>query len=622
MNQIITEIGGRLLSAAQNYNRIPSRLIPPNSYFDPQQHDLQRRDNLTKSLRSYNDLDSWQQAVYRLVRDKHDCLVNISPAGGKTKPIVFAWQDTFGNDRQHDSILWITPTVQLANQVFHVDLKESLLNRISRWRIGDGSEFPTQLLPPQIQHIIYQYHRTNGQNLKLDAEQVNILNHWLTHTAMVLKAGGGSQGELSANTIVAVCTYEYANDIIVKQRPKIVVVDELQQYYPIEKKNEESTQNEASALMNIFRNTPKESVLILLTGSQNCKTSEEIVKCINTYFGRNLTIYPPNCRVENNPPGNRASISIVPFNKMSSQKDRIEIIKNAVRNRDAGNCMILFSAKGTNPEFIFQNALFPIAKQLSIILPKRSIKQVCSVEIPENKDLYRDNRFDNSNFKLNPNSIDYNYYHPQDNIHPNRVSLSNATRIIRGRPEDPLNMAYQLDNMLSNGVMPGEYEGSSQSAPHDRFLAECILCGFAYLGNGRMKGFRMHNDDIMLVQNLFKQGRIYFLLATDMIGVGTTLTIRKLYLPDLNKFKSPEIPYGKIDDSSLVQLINRVGRQTSVAATIYCQPDDYQKIYTMMNLNPAESVSPALAPNMLSPLENKSLPLIDKVKMILMMLRS
>ena len=600
IKNLIHEIGGLVLHNPQPQFRAPRLPISIPSIHGVE---LQQQPSFTKRLNSRQDLDPWQQHLYDMVINRQDVLVNVNPAGGKTKPVVFAWQDSFADRPDFDKILWITPTIQLANQVFHVDLKEALLDRIKKWTNDPSTKFPTHLLPPQIQHLAANYQ--NANQVHLTHEDVNALNTWLMGTAMVLRAGpassGGGIGDITPNTIAAVCTYSYAPNILEKQRPKIIVIDELQQFVPIEAQGDNDKQ--AKDFLNILRLLPKSSILVLLTGSMNGETSEQIIQFINKHFGRNLKLF----HVGNDLASNRASIVIEPHTKMKTPQDRIDIIKQCIRTHDAGNAMIMFSSKNTETEFLLKNAIFPIAKRLTMELPQRSIEQVCGVSPGD------DFKTDRMPFALNYNAVD-----PGQIDH---MSLSDATARIKGDPEDPRYMASYLKYMLSQNV-PTErpLPGHDMPALPDPFLAKCILCGFGYLANSSIKNFRMHNQDIMLVQNLFKQGKIYFLLATDMIGVGTTLTIRKLYLPDLNKFKGPTLPYGQIDPSSLVQLINRVGRQPQVAATIYCNPKDYTTINTLLRSDPMSEVTPALFGHNTSAIE-QNLSLIDRVRMVLNTIR-
>ena len=324
IKNLIHEIGGLVLHNPQR--QFPAPKLPISI---PSIHgvELQQQPSFTKRLNSRQDLDPWQQHLYDMVVNRQDVLVNVNPAGGKTKPVVFAWQDSFSEHPEFDKILWITPTIQLANQVFHVDLKEALLDRIKKWTNDPSTKFPTRLLPPQIQHLASNYQ--NASQVHLTHEDVNALNVWLMGTAMVLRAGpassGGGIGEITPNTIAAVCTYSYAPNILEKQRPKIVVIDELQQFVPIEAQGDNDKQ--AKDFLNILRLIPKSSILVLLTGSMNGETSEQIIQFINKHFGRNLKLF----HVGSDLATNRASIVIEPHTKMKTPQDRIDIIKHCVR---------------------------------------------------------------------------------------------------------------------------------------------------------------------------------------------------------------------------------------------------------------------------------------------------
>lgn len=607
-DELLQEIGGRILTPRDpGFNsRLP---IPIPTYNGLE---IQSRPSYGHSISSVNDLAPWQQRLYQMVRDRKDVLVNVNPAGGKTKPIVFAWQDSFGHDPEHDRILWITPTVQLANQVFHVDLKEALLDRIKKWTSGANTRFPTQLLPIEVQAAIARSRNAStAADVKMSSNDVNALNHWLSGTALVLKAAGTGIGNISQYTIASVCTYPYAVEFIKKQRPNIVVIDELQQYTPIlpsDPSNKDKLK-EAQSFVSILREIPRTATLVLLTGSMNAKTTDQIIDFINKHFSRKLTAFSPNGNEGS--AANRAYIHIEPHTKMKSQSDRLEIIKHGINNKEEGSCMIMFSAKSTDPQDIYANGIFSIAKRLTLMLPQRSIKQVFGVDPTENisHDMQR---------------IAPHPYAMNQNRDQQYMSLSAATARIKGNPEDPEYMASYLAYMLNHDKMEfgSQYAtDESKESRADPFLAKCILCGFGYLANGGKRSIRMHNDDIMLVQNLFKQGKIYFLLATDMIGVGTTLTIRKLYLPELNKFSGQYIGNAHVDSSSLVQLINRVGRQTSVAAHIYCNPEDYIEINRLLRQDPKSEVDPAIFGNGSSNIE-QSVSLVDKVRMVLNTIRS
>lgn len=66
---------------------------------------------------------------------------------------------------------------------------------------------------------------------------------------------------------------------------------------------------------------------------------------------------------------------------------------------------------------------------------------------------------------------------------------------------------------------------------------------------------------------------------------------KHIYLPNLNK--PSDGSFGAIDSSSLIQLINRAGRDNSILpnAFIYCTLKDYPRIDTAVKSKPNEFVS-------------------------------
>jgi replicative superfamily II helicase len=93
----------------------------------------------------------------------------------------------------------------------------------------------------------------------------------------------------------------------------------------------------------------------------------------------------------------------------------------------------------------------------------------------------------------------------------------------------------------------------------------------------------------MTIQKLFREGKIYVILATDSLGIGANVLARHLYLPGLEKFDSGG--FSPLDTSSLIQLVNRAGRDPSHAkipyANIYTRLKDFNRVKDMFEGDPA-----------------------------------
>lgn len=75
------------------------------------------------------------------------------------------------------------------------------------------------------------------------------------------------------------------------------------------------------------------------------------------------------------------------------------------------------------------------------------------------------------------------------------------------------------------------------------------------------------------------------------LGIGANVLCQHIYLPNLDK---PEAGgFGPIDDSSLIQLINRAGRDLKLVpnAFIYCTTKDFARIDKAVKSSPEFFVS-------------------------------
>jgi hypothetical protein len=75
--------------------------------------------------------------------------------------------------------------------------------------------------------------------------------------------------------------------------------------------------------------------------------------------------------------------------------------------------------------------------------------------------------------------------------------------------------------------------------------------------------------DTKIIQNLFRNGTIKILFATDAVREGMNITCKEMYIPSI--LLPPD--RRKMDEGSLAQLINRTGRKEGTYATIYTSPE-------------------------------------------------
>jgi len=128
-----------------------------------------------------------------------------------------------------------------------------------------------------------------------------------------------------------------------------------------------------------------------------------------------------------------------------------------------------------------------------------------------------------------------------------------------------------------------------------------LLYQGALAGVGLMIG-KMHNRHKRVIQQLFRNGKIYFLIATDSIGVGANVLCKNLYIPKLQKRNNDS--YGDINSSSLIQLVNRAGRNNKLIPQghIYVNDADYDRVKRFIMTEPSIEI------------EKLSIAFIDNIK--------
>jgi hypothetical protein len=282
-------------------------------------------------------LEPWQEELKNTLLSRpqrKDVFVNVMPAAGKTFPLVSAWSDSinYNPNKQFDKICWVCPTVQLSNQVFHEDLKPAIL-KVIRQNIQD----PRLLALLKSTGPTFQYNSPYNMpspgNVDIsDIPNQHILpliSHFLEF-AGCLRTGSGSIGTVHKDLRFATCTYSFAPNIIKTQNPDIVVIDELQQYFPIyQSTNTDSDKDKIDEFIKTLESIPKTSSLVFLTGSMNKETAEQILKFINSAFRRRLVyLNAPNAK-------NRAFINVIPHSKLKTQQDFINYYSS--NNKDKYN---------------------------------------------------------------------------------------------------------------------------------------------------------------------------------------------------------------------------------------------------------------------------------------------
>jgi len=550
INNILLEVGG-LTSATggRPINKLSNTLEPDSDYSrldEPLTHTQEPQSNniCTKQMFGFEP-SSWQKDICQKVANITDLFINVPPSAGKTKPIICGWQSRclieasrrpqyLGNIKDIPKIVWITPTTQLATQIYYNDLIPAILD-------------------------IFKLSRplfTRLSGAQIDVSDPNNLIDFIRSEAVSLRCGTGKKGP-DRPIIGAVCTYEYAKSLVKDLKPMYLIVDELQEFAPQRSKlsiskyvDYKQIQDKAITLEESIKNLSTSASLIFLTGTINSLAALQIKKFIKNNFNRNLIMIEPITDVEN-----RATMMVQPLRSFDDTNSILNISKNIIKNKIRGNAIVIFSVGNISDEKKVKKQIRPISQKLVNDLPARSIDDVV---------------YTRSNY---------------------------GTKISKGGNFVVKNIEELKNRMQNPEVMKKKMERMLHEPDEDQLLIQCILRGFGYVVGGgglkeRISNFNEQKfaESILLVQNLFAMGKIYLIFCTNAIGVGANFKIKNLYIPSLQKFSG--FAYEPLDDSTLVQLINRVGRSSDIAGTIFCDDNDFSRISQSMFEDPRSWVSP------------------------------
>lgn len=510
---------------------------------DPKYHVA---DLLTKQEPIY---DHWQSElameVYRSLRNGPpiNLIVNVSPAGGKSSPISKAWQAILEQTPYIDrapKILWVCANKTLTEEKYK-DFKKDVINMFIKSiniqhslpkNIPDKTEIKMNDNPALQAHLVNQIYNIPGTtefNQPIDPQIANGIRHNVDRLVGFQMMGNNIVG-VTPNTIAYSCTYSYAPKIIEQMRPKLIVIDELQEYFQVSNDNT-GVDDKVVTILKIIENANannNHNSIIMLTGSMNMATCESLAQILNLKSGRNF-------RTKSAAALNRSALSIIPLT-IKKPEDIAKLAINHITTHSKNNLIAIFSTK----------KIITISENIVSHTPEFPPEII-------------------TGHKSSPYPIQ------------NTIKLQTIAANIRDEHLSPEWMYNHLTSMLT-----GQNENS-------KFLAKCILHKFAYIfspknPDGTVAEFNI--NDVTLVQGLFKLGKINVVFTTTMVGVGVNLSVNDLYIPTIQIY-----PGHDISQSDITQLINRAGRKPDGFANIYCNPNDMDFIKNAIDAFPGTHIA-------------------------------
>jgi hypothetical protein len=577
----------------------------------------------------------WQKKFYQRVLDKKDSFVSVPPAAGKTSPMMAAWFEQFiaalrggvnPKSKEFPRIVYIAKTKQLAmealNQNFQRDSSSGLFNLIAK----NLNYFDTT------RHL-------NSDSL-LSQNDVNIIYKLVTDLTCILFSGVPRKEILSTeytlkpiiiSTTMGPGSSVDISEVIKTYRDYIhyIVIDEFQQYIP-RPGNQLSygeftpaIEKDFELVTNIIKTArrPGECGISILTGTVNQETSKKFCQLVDNEYNRKfsgdgLIISYDDRRLDNNGEkntqftANRSMVQIVPYEKMKGAKEIEETIVNIVKAQQKNTVMIIFATSRTS-----QTGIFRMLEKLIGRLPIRNLDdndvkyfehfltKPNQIQDSINRDLK--NKLADKKIATTTNT---RFGHV--NIHDKHVASSITT------PKDLTNtmgsnyISPVFDRKLKMGgvetkdvpdveflkyfdVDKSEQRFTSDGDAQKYYTEFPDIDNLVYEGIRRGIGVMIGKSDQRhkaIIQKMFRDGKLYIVLATDAVGIGANVTCKHLYITNLEKVD--EAGFGPIDSSSLIQLVNRAGRDPGKIpyAFIYTQLKDYDRVKKLFEMDPSLAV--------------------------------
>jgi len=552
------------------------------------------------------NFQSWQRDVIQSLNAKNNLYVVASPGAGKTAPVIYWWANKvlkvnpgmqnvtmqqvitlqttlmrlIQSPESLPKILYLCPVRQLVYNIqneFREHLSKVILHSLLIikhamddvinngninayqsyvtfmnqlfYKLSDNRSHRIRNLMAYRKTLLDEYNReinnTNrsekiAKDLKiLDDDIYNklgeLIRQFIDRHLLHIKTKVDPKPNVNHNPIVTVSIYESGQNIfdnLKNDNLKAVIVDEAHLIQQRENSENDRAEQITDNVYPIIKEigSIKNSQLILLSGTVNPAAASNLCTFFSRCFGVNMKQVRGNTR-------NPSNVSVLPMDELFKESTLVNILINP---KESGNAIILFSKNKINN--IVDQAL-KLTKGT-----KRSAQQIDRGGLQQPK---------SPNMSINLK--DYDSQKPE-----NIPNLSNKKIL------DRINQ------------LPGAEDIS------DPKLLECVMSGFGYIyrqdsdRNSDSKNQKLAKDQ-QIVANLFSEGKIKSIIATDSIGIGVNMKVQNMYVPSVSKYNGSGFETLPISDAS--QLYNRVGRMAYQVSNIYTPEANMSDILNAISAN-------------------------------------
>ncbi len=564
---------------------------------DPRQRDENRI--LHQKLHGVDLFDfnfrGWQKEIIDELRKRNNIYVVSSPGSGKTAPIMFYWAEQLGvnpglfksrladqrsqiNSLQNSlltiltdpgslpKILYLCPVRQLVYEI-QKDFRSSFskfilhlinltlfenrletvnvtttrnliitaLNRICRFNF-------TALFTQRVQ--MFNQMRLNqttnpsianrfAKNIEIINEQISDklsegIKRYIDSTLVGIKTDVNPLS--NKNAPVTISIYESGYGVfkdLFKNNFRLLIIDEAHLLQDLPINNTDRIDNIVESIYDIFKDFSKNQSgkqIVFLSGTVNPNSAKDLTDylelCLNIRIKRLIS-----SSVAKNP----SDVSVLPMDNLINNNTLVNLLINPKENN---NAIILFSKKRIDS--IIDEALRKTEgnKYTTSQIDKGVLQTATS-----------------SQYGINLSDLERNL--------PQNTSVHRSNR---------------FENTTSNIVEKINKMPGAENIKNEKLL-RCVLSGFGFIYNmdfmaNTRQEKRHAGMDQQIVANLFSQGKIKTIIATDAIGIGVNLKIKNMYIPDINKF-IPGKGETRMPISDASQLYNRTGRIEFNVSNIY-----------------------------------------------------
>lgn len=545
------------------------------TYFDKSMGDNPKKQYQDMSM------DAYQKRVYQQILNNRNIFVAASPAAGKTRPTTKALLQKYiiaaENRDRPPKVLVSVPLAQLALQTqeeyvnifidlftkrtpgYNEDQESIKMSRIINMFPGKIRDELALLVGET--YTSFQYHK---------------LFNFIKNN-MIGIATAGASGRPTQDTMIDIAVVELAAKQVQNKYYDIIIVDEVQELFKEYATEYDKDLIKDAGFYHTIFDKGQNSQFIFLTGTTASKTADNFIEHLEKFYKmKKFDLLSSKTLPDSKPSTNRSELRVVPYTEMGTgdifQVPMIaKAIKKRLDNNIKYNALIIFSKK----------VIYEICKRLIDIVEPKSIIGQTSTIISADKSK-----------ESSPWSFRQPFGRSTGQI------TSSGVPFIKGALTGSAMGTLPKSQASKYGEFKHQQKikvGARQFVSNE-LLAHCLVRGFGFMAGGQEENLKndieramfLPFEDKKVVQDLFKNGKIKFVLATDAVGIGVNMIVQHLFLPSLDKFTAGKT--GPISTGPLLQLLHRAGRGAVGTAFVYTSPENVERVTYLFSKDPTETV--------------------------------